>query len=377
MTKYFIYLLIPAMLFVPGPLQGQVNNQFFHEYNPVDSGCIKSLRFGIDLLGFQKNNEYFNDFVDGYSLFGYQFRPYLSLYPVAKVRVDGGIFLLRDFGGTEFRQAEPYFMFKYLSGNFSFLFGNLEGSLSHRMVEPVFDFERIIYRRNEQGLQAKWESERVFLDAWIDWERFIVQHKDTTQEIFSAGISSEYRLFSTGRLVLSLPFQATARHTGDPINITDRPVFTIYNSCIGIKTEFIPGSPSLFKSVRLEGYSTGYKLDDPNYLIPFYDGYGFMASLSADTRFGDLNITYWEGNEFYSPLGTPIYQSVSSTYARDHYTEDTRSLIIARSSLELKLADGIKMLLRFEPVYDLSNRRLDHAESLYLRLTTDWHLLKF
>src|SRR3990172_3995486 len=64
MSKYFVYIQFFWITLLPGSLKGQVKNQFFYEKNTIDSALNKSLRFGIDLLGFQKNNEYFNDFLD-------------------------------------------------------------------------------------------------------------------------------------------------------------------------------------------------------------------------------------------------------------------------------------------------------------------------
>jgi hypothetical protein len=326
-------------------------------------------------MPFVRNNEYFNNIVEGYTLFGYQFRPYLSLYPVKKIRIDGGIYLLRDFGGHNFRQVLPYLMMKYSTGNFSLIFGNLEGALTHRLTDPVFDFERVINNRLEQGLQVNWISDRFFIDGWINWENFI-QFGDTSQEIFTAGISTDFKLLHSDRFSLSVPIQVVARHHGGQINVTDSPVYTVYNSALGMKLKYNFNSSGFYRSLSFEGYYTGYSGDETVKLIPYYKGRGILVNLVNEFRFFDLYITYWKGHDYYSPLGMPIYKSVSYNYAQDKYVEPERSLLYLRLFTEWELSKGVNLAFRFEPVYDLNHQHLDHTESLYLRIHPSWHLLK-
>ena len=53
-------------------------------------------------MGFNKNNEYFNDITDGYTLFGYQLNPYVAYRAGEHVRLDVGVYLQQDFGNDEF-----------------------------------------------------------------------------------------------------------------------------------------------------------------------------------------------------------------------------------------------------------------------------------
>ena len=57
---------------------------------------------------FTKNNEYFNKIADGYTLYGFQFSPYLTYQPSDKVRVDAGIYTQKDFGNKDFTEIMPF-----------------------------------------------------------------------------------------------------------------------------------------------------------------------------------------------------------------------------------------------------------------------------
>jgi hypothetical protein len=376
MIRHFIAILFSVMLLFPSLSMGQLNNKYFYNDSRIDSAYNKSLRIGLDVMGFVRNNEYFNNILQGYTLFGYQFMPYLSLFPAKNFRLDGGVFLLRDFGGHNFRQVAPYLRLKYSVKNFSLIFGNIDGALNHRLVEPVFDFERVINNRLEQGLQVKWDSEKLFIDSWVNWENFI-QFGDTTQEIFTAGISGDLTLTRRGRLLLTVPAQIVARHHGGQINVSNAPVYTVYNSAIGLKIKYDLSRTGFFRSMLFDGFYVNYSGDPSVLSIPYSRGNGYLFNLVSATRYFDFYITYWHGHDYYSPLGMPMYQSVSYDYENDHHTEPYRDLVFLRFFYERELTEGLRMSFRFEPVYDLRNNILDHSEALYLIFNPSWSLVKF
>ncbi len=361
---------------VAAPALAQLDNHYFYDNYNVDSSCDKTLRIGTDFMPLIKNNEYFNPIIEGYTLFGYQFKPYLSVYPSSHVRVDGGIYLLRYFGSRGFDQVKPYFMLKYQLTHFSIIFGDIEGTLNHGMIEPLYDFERIISHRMEEGLQVKWESSKLHADSWLNWENFI-HPGDHAQEIFNAGLSAEYRILQGNNFTVDIPLQLLARHHGGQINISNAPVFTVYNSTEGLKgTYMMSNSSPILNSILIEGYHAGYSAPPGLSVLPFSRGHGWLAGITLINRFADLNISYWKGHDFYSPIGTPMYQSLSLTYDQDHYTEPERDLLFFHLTLKTRLSGSLNLLFRFEPIYDLANNHWDHSESLYLRFNTDWHVLK-
>lgn len=374
MKKYKNFLLVFMLWSASGAAVAQINNRFFYDRYETDTSSVRCLKSGLDVMPFIKNNEYFNPIVEGYTLFGYQFKPYLSLYPSEHLRIDAGAYMLRDFGGRRFRQIEPYFMLKYNISHFSLIFGDVEGTLTHGLIEPLYDFERVIHNRMEEGLQMLWRSEKLHADVWLNWENFI-QLGDHGQEIFNAGMSLSYEVVQSGDLTLKVPVQAIARHHGGQINISNAPVYTVYNFAAGIDANYKIAAGDILKFLDAEVYYSGYSGEPLINITPFSAGHGFLGNLTAGTRYCDLILTYWYGHGFYAPIGTPVYQSVSFTYPLDNFSETDRSLLFFRVAYERKLTERLSLAFRFEPVYDLINSHWDHSESLYLRFRTDWHLL--
>ena len=122
--------------------------QFLYDEYVIEERDSGAFKVGFDLLGYLRNNEFKSDIIPGYTLFGYQLRPYLSYYPSSHIRIDMGGFFVRDFGEDGFSEIRPILTFKYSKRSYSFIFGTLEGALSHRIIEPIYDVENVIARRN-------------------------------------------------------------------------------------------------------------------------------------------------------------------------------------------------------------------------------------
>jgi len=93
----------------------QLDNRVFEDRRNVEETDSNKLFLGINLLGFSKDNEYDhyrNPVITGYTLFGYQFSPYLSYHVTKNIRVEGGIYLQKDFGNSTFSTVAPIFSVK-------------------------------------------------------------------------------------------------------------------------------------------------------------------------------------------------------------------------------------------------------------------------
>jgi hypothetical protein len=141
-------LLLPLLL-VSGVTFSQLNNSAFEQRMAIQSADSGKLYLGLNLLGFGKNNEYFDTTVEGYTLMGYQVNPYLSYHVAPNVRLDAGVYAQKDFGNEEYSEVKPTLSLKITNGNLGFVFGTLEGSLNHRLIEPLYDFERVLKNRLE------------------------------------------------------------------------------------------------------------------------------------------------------------------------------------------------------------------------------------
>ena len=89
------------------------------------------IRLSLNSFTFFKDNEYFNDIVQGYTLFGTQLNPQLVYYPTKDLRLEAGVFLWKDFGNPQLKQVRPTYRVTWTKGNQQFIFGNIQPHLNH------------------------------------------------------------------------------------------------------------------------------------------------------------------------------------------------------------------------------------------------------
>jgi len=66
----------------------QLNNRVFEDRMAVEEADSGKFFAGLNALGFFKNNEYVRTIIDGYTLFGYQFQPFVSYHLNKNIRID-------------------------------------------------------------------------------------------------------------------------------------------------------------------------------------------------------------------------------------------------------------------------------------------------
>lgn len=349
---------------------GQLNNLAFEQRMAVEEADSGKLFLGINFLGFGKNNEYFDTTVDGYTLFGYQFNPYLSYHIAKNVRLDAGVYAQKDFGNDDYSEVMPTLSLKVTNRNFNFIFGTLEGSLNHRLIEPLYDFERVLNNRLENGIQVLWMKDDLFLDAWIDWQN-IIYFNDTEPERFSAGISFNKSLWRNNGFHIDLPVQVLASHQGGQIDTVDNPVFTVYNGTVGLTIE--SESAGFVRAWGLKSYVVGYGASSDE-LLPFDDGFGFFINPYVTTEIGlTLMGSYWKGNEFLTVQGGALYPSINENYPGR--VDEERDFFMLRLLYDLKISDGLILSARAEPFYDTYAEALEYSFGLYLNFSDRFFLL--
>jgi hypothetical protein len=358
-----------------GSLQAQLNNTMFEQRNEVVKSDSNTLGLTLRTLAFNKNNEYFSKIADGYTLFGYQINPSLYYQPTSNTRFDIGVYVQKDFGNDDYTEIQPTFTFSHTFGDSKLVIGTLEGSLSHRLIEPLYDFERVMVNRLENGLQFTVNNNWIFLDTWIDWQNMLYVGEDDQEEV-TGGLSMNYILMDKD-FKISIPLQMVVTHVGGQIDSSPMPLQTYVNSAVGLMLDFHNGREGFVTGARVDGYYTGYKDFSTDQLRPFEDGSGVMLNATIFTKMHlDIMASYWKGNEFLTIQGGKLYPSESSTFKNPFHIEEQRELLILRFMHNLKLADGLVLSGRFEPYFDLLNNRFEFSHALYLNYSTDFKLLK-
>lgn len=347
----------------------QLDNSSLFFNTVVDTSREKTLFVKIQNLNFMKNNEYYNPMFDGYTLFGVQFNPQLGYQISKNLSIEGGVFLDKDFGNPKFTTISPTFSLRYYKRDLKMVFGNIDGSLNHQLIEPLYNFERVITNRLENGAQFVLNKKRFDFDVWINWLNMI--YKDSpSQEKIMAGISANVIKLENDRWQFRLPFQGLVIHRGGQIDTIESGTHTDFNYAAGIVVTRKLNRKYL-KSIYLDAR---YVLRSNNYYSnkPAVQtwGDGFLGNIGFKGIYQtDLLFSFWYGDAYENEFGGDLYSSWSRTVAySSYYSERIRELLIMRFTKKVDLANGIKLTLRVEPYYDFRDYLLEYSYGFYISI---------
>lgn len=344
---------------------GQLDNTAFEDRLQMEEADTGKLFLGLNFLGFSKNNEYFDTIIEGYTLLGYQLHPSLSYFPRKGIRLDAGVFVQQDFGNRDFSTVVPTVSLKVAKGPFALVFGNIESSLNHRLIEPLYDFERVLNDRLETGIQLQAITDGLFFDLWLDWQNMIY-NKDPEQERFVSGLSLSKRIINKGSFLVSLPLQIQMSHKGGQINVNPPPLETVMNTAIGVEVR--KKTLGLIKDWMVDGFYVHYNNMSSTNVRPYKDGSGFYFNGNISTTFGlDVMASYWQAHEFISIQGGKVYPSVSELDYR--VQQENMQLLMLRLLYNKEVTRGLVATLRVEPYYDLSYQSFQYSYGFYLQFS--------
>ena len=349
-------LILTILAFDQSYSQG--DSIFIQDYK-IQTSDTGKLFLQIDNNNFIKNNEYFGPIAEGYTLLGFNITPRFVYSPNTKLKMSlGGNFL--TYNGRE-NEVEACLLLRFqykIHKKLDFVLGNIYSTTNHKLIEPLFDFERYLNNNIENGIQFLWNSDRIFADLWLDWEQQILQG-DPFQEQFNVGLSSEFLIIDKESFQLSIPFQNLIRHEGGQINSnSSKPLITIFNNATGIKLSKLLNT-SLIKKVNLASYVVSYEDLSPNKQQMFIDGIASYTSLDFTTSIFDLNFGYWYGEQYIAPIGNPLFESYSRT--KFYVEEPIRQLAIGKINYAKKVFKGINLGVRFESYYDILGSNLEYT----------------
>lgn len=373
MRRY--WLIILAVLTISAA-QAQIKNDSLEYRIRPDELRTGELYLSINNFNYLRNYEFFNRFQDGYTLFGTQLEPQLVYYAHFRLALSAGILVRKDFGDDGIRKTYPLFSIKYHQGSTTMINGVLEGNISHRFIEPLYDFEKKINDPVEYGTQFIVKKNSFFLDAFINWKNMIYKPSGEQEQIV-AGASAEINLLKNRKSKLSLPLQLTAYHQGGQIDTTHLPLQTIINTAAGLKLE-VPAQ-GFIRNWRTENYIAAYRELSPTKQQAYSEGGGIYLNAGADSKAGSLTFSYWKGNGFISPSGMPIYQSASQQINNAGYSEKHRELLLIRYAYQQKLIPNLFLDFRVEPVIDLgplATKPVEFYHSMFLVYKQEFRLLK-
>lgn len=316
------------------------------------------------------NNEFFGAAVEGYTLPGYQLMPWLSYQLGDWVVLGGGLNLQQEFGENKDLAVRPLLSAQAkLRPDLQLTLGYLDAYRDHRLSDALYYYEAEISAPFEMGFRFEYEGGLTWGDAWMSWEQYI-ETGDTIPEIFTAGVSLRQDLWKNDRWELVLPLQGLALHRGGQVSDFEAAGTTLLNVAGGLELLRRGSRPDRhwgwfgqllyyndLKEAQQQGIYTGHAL---------YSGFSLQAQSHRAL------LAFWQGNDFLSVRGNPIYQSISSYGEREVLGK--RQLLEGRYRWEQRLHPQAVFSFLLDGFLDLETGQLDYGYSLRLSLTPAFFL---
>jgi hypothetical protein len=305
-------------------------------------------RLTADVCGFFKNNEYFSPVAVGQTYPGATLQLAARYQVSTKFRAEAGAYALRFFGdGDGLAALQPFIRLQYaITPTFSMVLGNLYGGVNHRLMEPLYRWERHCVERPEAGLQFVLQADRLFGDVWVDWQRYIRRGDDFSEQL-TFGTSLEWQLTAPdNRFGLSLPVQLLINHHGGQIDVSEEKMIVLGNLAGALRSCWRFDS-RLVQSAGIDLWLAGYydRYPDP-VLRPFRSGWGVYPTASVNAAPFTLMLGYWQGERFYAFQGEALFGSFDP-FQPEHQLK-RRRLLTAKLAFEKEVVKRVHVGAQIE-----------------------------
>ena len=369
-------MMIIVMLTFPFILHGQWAPVTLQSASNLYEADSSRLSLKTDITGFFKNNEYFSPVAVGQTLPGVASTLALGYQIADKAKVELGVYAVKYSGHDPLENLQPFIRLQYaITPVFNMVLGNLYGGVNHRLIEPMYQWERQFTDNPENGLQFILNTDRWFADMWVDWEHFI-QRGDSVQEALTFGTSVTHQLTVPGsRFSLSVPLQLLIHHKGGQIDTSEDPMIVLGNLATGLCSRLNFGN-GLIKSVGLDMYVVGYWDRYKNeQLRPFDKGWGIYPVFHADLSPFRFMAGYWYADKFYAFKGESLFGSFDPY--RPQQQLSTRHLLNCKLVFEKTLLKGLSVGAQIETYSDLNRGETDYSFGVHLRFNHSFLLKQF
>ena len=317
---------------------------------------------GLNASGFFNNKEFFGTAVEGYTLTGNYFQPFLKYNITGNLSLKAGIHLLHYHGQNKLKQVLPVFSIAYnVLPDLTIRFGSFNKGSNLMLPEPLYMFESQFSDLLGNGLQIVnngdfWESV-----TWLDWLSFI-EPGDPFREEFIFGHSGNFRIWENGKNRLCIPVYLLANHKGGQINDNDEPVETRFDLGTGLKyirslTWPVFNRFSIMTDYYLEkGVETNI------------DGSAFYTYSELNGELFTAGVGYFKERNWESILGEPLF---FSPHPPGQNQDLSRDLILFKAGIGKKITSGSSFMLRFEGYYDMGIKKFQYTYGIHIVLN-EW-----
>ena len=254
-----------------------------------------------------------------------------------------------------------------------FVLGSLYGTINHKLIEPLFQFEKYYENNVENGLQFLYHNRYIESDLWVNWERFIFPNSPYKEE-FTTGFSNTIKFTGEkNKWVVFIPVQVLIAHRGGQIDTSSVKLETLMNAATGLNLGY-KFNKGFIKYIGLENHYLIYN-DLAGNAPKLGEGYAIYSNLRLSSAKFHLVLGYFQGHNFVAPRGEPLFQSISQKDTA--YVKTDRQLITGKLGFDKEIFDGIKLGVRFESYYDIEAGNFDYSYSVNIVFNRDFLIGKF
>lgn len=332
-----------------------------------------ALWFDIDATTFFRDAEFFLPYTKGYTACGFRLSPSLRYEINDRAFIRGGVMLTGIAGTDGIWKAEPiltigYRPFQWLQLNM----GTIEGSLSHKMGEPLYNRERWVYDYKEDGIQILTHTRHWESDTWLDWEHFL-EPWTPDQESFSLGTRQVLK-WGNKHLHIELPLCFLGAHRGGQFSTLDTCIETIFNGSAGLTLGYKSERFDLYAHTPVYFYKKATAA--PERHLPFDDGWGFYPQITSRLNLKiveiHIGLGYWYGHQFIASRGSHLFQSTS--WFDPDFSQAERHLTTVDIGLSHEYK-GLNVDLNAQFYYDPDHKKLDLGVGLIMGFKTAKRIL--
>lgn len=375
MTKLFRKIVLAITVLSSQIINAQVYETYLDVFHRIDTTRAEGdLLLRVTDMNFFKNDEYFSDYIEGYTLVGYKLQPSLVYYLKKNICFELGAQILQ-YGGTD-RYDRVYPMASVLwqiSDAWQTKMGMIDGHLAHRLHESMWDDERQLTDKPEIGLQLSAHKSCLDAEVWMNWQQFI-KRGDTIPEKFTFGASLDFHP-TNGRTrgwEIKMPIRLLVSHIGGQISDFSERMQSLANGSLSVVVSKYFGEQSRIYW-DLNGQFFHAMVDGD--VRPFSDGTALYPRMGCRWKYLDVNVGYWYAKNYFSLYGNYEYMSLSN-YDSAVYCKRRKMLTMVADFL-YKSQGVLSFALGAKGYYDTDASVLEYNYHIDLVITPQWRIGNF
>ena len=367
----------PGKMVETGPFNPAVLSGKSLLYDKEKTGGRDGLFVDIDATAWFYDAEYAHALYDGFTDVGMRLRPTIGWNMGNRGMLQIGFTSSLLAGLDSLHELRPIVRLCYAPARWlTVVAGSIYGGANHGLEAVLYDPDRAMMTRQEEGLQIMTHTSFWHSDTWVDWWHYLVPGT-ADQEYFTMGSSHNMVIVdralhgdssaTSAEFRLEMPLIFLANHRGGQVNTIDTSVLTHFNERAALRGVFtIPCSrvahelafemPVYFYH-RSDHAENGFAVN-PNVTYSCHHAeFQHRAGWNVFCKTG-----FWHGDGFASYFGSPQFQ----TLYLPSTTDKVRQLLWCGVGAEHGFGRiGIGMDVRF--YYDLTYGEHDLTVGVYMR----------